>query len=58
MEFTRLLYDQYSHEKEATKDEAVHFDMIKRIEDYRRNVNLYNTLRINKSGKTLPSSET
>jgi len=48
-----MLYGQYKFEKEATKDE-IRFDMIKRIEDYRRNVNLFNTLSSIKSSTSTP----
>ena len=54
MEFTRLLYDQYKHEKEHTK-EVSDFDMIKRIEDYRRNCNNYNTMRTVRSDRSISS---
>ena len=54
MEHNRLLYDQYRYEKDTAK-EGVQTDMIKRIEDYRRNVNLYNTLRTVKSNTSISS---
>ncbi len=54
MESTRLLYDQYKFEKEATRED-VRFDMIKRIEDYRNNVNLYNSIRTIRSDRSIPS---
>ena len=54
MEHTRLLYDQYRIEKENVK-EGSQFDMIKRIEDYRKNVNLYNTLRTTRSNTSISS---
>lgn len=55
MEFTRLLYDQYRYEKDTTK-EVTQFDMIKRIEDYRRNCNLYNTIRTIPSDRSISST--
>ena len=54
MENTRLLYDQYKVEKETTH-EGVQTDVIKRIEDYRRDVNLYNSLRTIPSDKSISS---
>ena len=54
MDHTRLLYDQYKYEKDTAK-EGVQTDMIRRIEDYRRNVNLYNTLRTVKSNTSISS---
>jgi len=54
MESTRLLYDQYKVEKAST-NEGIQNDVIKRIEDYRRNVNLYNTLRTIPSDKSISS---
>ena len=42
---TRLLYDQYRTEKEnANKPQET--DMIKRLEAYRRDINLFNTLTV------------
>lgn len=55
MELTRLLYDQYRYEKATTK-EVPQFDMIKRIEDYRRNCNLYNTIRTIPSNSSISST--
>ena len=54
MECNKLLYDQYKYEKEAVKDE-IQFDMIKRIEDYRRNVNLFNSFGLTRSNNSIPS---
>jgi hypothetical protein len=54
MEYARLLYDQYKYENDATKHE-IQFDMIKRIEDYRRNVNMYNSFGLVKSENSIPS---
>lgn len=56
MESTRLLYDQYRFEKAAVEEET-HFDMMKRIEDYRKNVNLYNSLRTIPSDKSITSQK-
>jgi hypothetical protein len=56
MESTRLLYDQYRFEKAAVEEET-RFDMIKRIEDYRNNVNLYNSLRTIPSDKSIASQK-
>lgn len=54
MELTRLLYDQYKYERENYKED-IQFDMIKRIEDYRRNINLYNSFGLPKSNSSIPS---
>ena len=54
MELTRLLYDQYKYERENYKED-LQFDMIKRIEDYRRNINLYNSFGLPKSSTSIPS---
>jgi hypothetical protein len=54
MESTRLLYDQYKFEKAAERDET-QITMVKRIEDYRRNVDLYNSMRSIPSDKSIPS---
>jgi hypothetical protein len=54
MELTRLLYDQYKYERESYKED-LQFDMIKRIEDYRRNINLYNSFGLPKSNSTISS---
>jgi len=55
MEFTRLLYDQYRYEKATTKEEP-QFDMIKRIEDYRKNCDLYNSIRSIPSDRSISST--
>jgi hypothetical protein len=54
MELTRLLYDQYRFERETIKDD-LQFDMIKRIEDYRRNIDLYNSFGLPKSNTSISS---
>lgn len=54
MELTRLLYDQYRYERESYKEE-LQFDMIKRIEDYRRNIDIYNSFGLPKSTSSIPS---
>lgn len=54
MELTRLLYDQYRYERETYKED-MQFDMIKRIEDYRRNIDLYNSFNLPKSNTSIPS---
>lgn len=55
MEFTRLLYDQYRYEKDTTKD-VPQIDMIKRLEDYRKNCNMYNTIRSIPSDRSISST--
>lgn len=55
MELTRLLYDQYRYERDNFKED-LQFDMVKRIEDYRRNINLYNSFGL--TPKSNPSSQT
>ena len=42
---TRLLYDQYRTEKENTS-QPQETDIIKRLEAYRRNIDLFNTLTV------------
>jgi hypothetical protein len=54
MELTRLLYDQYKYERETFKDE-LQFDMIKRLEEYRRNIDLYNSFGLPKSSSSINS---
>lgn len=54
MESTRLLYDQYRYEKSTAKEE-IKTDVIKRLEDYRRNVNLYNTMQTVRSNSSISS---
>ena len=54
MELTRLLYDQYKYERENYKED-MQFNMVKRIEDYRRNINLYNSFGLAKSSTSIPS---
>lgn len=54
MELTRLLYDQYKYERDNYKED-MQFDMIKRIEDYRRNINLYNSFGLPKSNTNISS---
>ena len=54
MELTRLLYDQYRYERDHFKED-LQFDMIKRIEDYRRNIDLYNSFGLPKSSSSIPS---
>lgn len=54
MELTRLLYDQYKYERDSYKED-LQFDMIKRIEDYRRNINLYNSFGLPKSTTSISS---
>jgi hypothetical protein len=54
MELTRLLYDQYRYERETFKDE-MQFDTIKRLEDYRRNIDLYNSFGLPKSSSSITS---
>lgn len=56
MESTRLLYDQYRFEKAAVQED-IRFDMIKRIEDYRKNVNLYNSLSSIPSDRSIASQK-
>ncbi len=48
MEVTKLLYDQYRFENNLIKED-IQFDMIKRIEAYRRNVDLYNSYGLPKT---------
>lgn len=50
METTRLLYDQYLSQREVSQ-QGPHFNMVQRIEDYRHNVNLYNSLSIRKQDR-------
>ncbi len=57
MENTKLLYNQYKYEKEATVKNEIEFDMVKRLEEYRRNVNLYNSLRTVGSDKSISSDK-
>ena len=57
MESTKMLYDQYRYEKNNATQE-IQFDMVKRIEDYRRNVNLYNSLSSIRSDKSIPDTTT
>jgi hypothetical protein len=56
MENNRLLYDQYKYEKENTHD-GIQNDVIKRIENYRRDVNLYNSLRTIPSDRSIQSQK-
>lgn len=56
MELTRLLYDQYRYERETFKED-LQFDMIKRIEDYRRNIDLYNSFGLPKSTSSIDSQK-
>lgn len=55
MELAKNLYDQYKNER-ASFREDIQFDMIKRIEDYRRNIDLYNSFGLSpKSNTSIPS---
>jgi len=49
-----MLYDQYAFAKENIRDE-LQFDMIKRIEDYRKNIDLFNSYGLSKTQKTANS---
>jgi len=53
MELARL-YDQYRNEQTHNKDD-LQFDMIKRIEAYRRNIDLFNSYGLPKSSTSIPS---
>jgi len=53
MELARL-YDQYRIEQTSLKDN-LQFDMVKRIEAYRRNIDLYNSYGLPKSSTSIPS---
>jgi hypothetical protein len=48
-----MLYDQYAFAKENIHDD-LQFDMIKRIENYRKNVDLFNSYGLSKPLKTVP----
>jgi hypothetical protein len=51
----KALYEKYELEKENLKDD-LQFDMIKRIEAYRRNIDLYNSYGLIKSNPNIPAS--
>lgn len=57
MELTKHLYDQYKNSKSSFRED-IQFDMIKRIEDYRRNIDLYNSFGLNSKSNTNISSQT
>jgi hypothetical protein len=56
MELTRV-YDQYRCERENFKED-LQFNMIKRIEDYRRNIDLYNSYGLMPKSNSSISSQT
>lgn len=53
MELARL-YNQYRNERETFRED-IQFDMIKRIEDYRRNIDIYNSYGLPKSSTRIGS---
>lgn len=53
---SRKLYSLYEIEKKSTRAESS-FDMITRIEDYRRNIDLYNSFGLT-SSKSISSAKT
>jgi hypothetical protein len=54
METARTLYDQYTFAKDHIHDD-LQFDMIKRIEAYRKDIDNYNSYGLSKSAKVISS---
>jgi hypothetical protein len=52
---TRILYDQYTFAKDHIHDD-LQFDMMKRIDAYRKNIDNYNSYGLPKTDKSIPSN--